>query len=133
MTGCVERADQLTPNNPPAPAGTTVDSQMYMLIKAATPQSASAPTSAGAVGTTGTSAPAGTTYRLDGDIAKISPHVGHRVEVMGAVIEQPTGTSIVGATPDPANPGAVANPLATTVAPHFRVDSIRMLADVCPR
>jgi len=134
LTGCIERADQVAPAPVSPAAGSTVDSQMFVLIKAESPVSALP----GAVGTTGTaatagtSAPAGSTYRLDGDLAKIAPHVGHRVEITGS-FEQPTGTTIVGATPDPNNPGAVANPLAASVAPRLRVDSIKMIADLCPR
>jgi hypothetical protein len=128
LTGCIERADQI------AAAPAAADSQTFVLIKAESPVSA-AP---GAVGTTGTaatagtSAPAGSTYRLDGDMAKIAPHVGHRVEITGS-FEQPTGTTIVGARPDPNNPGAPANPLAASVAPRLKVDSIKMIADLCPR
>jgi hypothetical protein len=135
LTGCVERADQIAPAPVGATAGATVDSQTFVLIKAEAPVAAAASGTSGATGTSGTaqsSAPAGTMYRLDGDVAKIAPHVGHRVEIMGS-FEQPTGTSIVGATPDPNNPGAPANPLAATVAPRLKVDAIKMIADLCPR
>jgi len=128
LTGCIERADQVAPTPIGIAAGGTADSQTFVLVKAQVPVSAApAP-----VGTTGTSAPAGTMFRLDGDLAKIAPHVGHRVEITGS-LEQQTGTSIVGATPDPNDPGAVANPLAASVAPRLKVDSIKMIADLCPR
>jgi len=135
LTGCVERADQIATAPVGAAPGATVDSQTFVLIKAQAPVAAASSGTAGATGTSGaagTSAPAGTMYRLDGDVAKIAPHVGHRVEIMGS-FEPPTGTSIVGATPDPNNPGAPANPLAAAVAPRLRVDSIKMIADLCPR
>ena len=128
LTGCIERADQVAPVPITPAAGATVDSQTFVLIKAEVPKTGTA----GATGTAGTSAPAGAMYRLDGDVSKIAPHVGHRVEITGS-FEQPTGTSIVAATPDPNNPGAPANPLAATVAPRLKVDSIKMIADLCPR
>jgi hypothetical protein len=132
LTGCVERADQVAPAPVGAAAATTADSQTFVLIKAEAPVASASSGTAGATGTSGTSAPAGTMYRLDGDVSKISPHVGHRVEIMGS-FEQPVGTTIVGATPDPNNVGAAANPLAATVAPRLKVDSIKMIADLCPR
>jgi hypothetical protein len=65
-------------------------------------------------------------------MTKVAPHVGHRVEITGS-LEQPTGTTIVGAPLDPNNRGATANPPAASLAPRLKVDSIKMIADLCPR
>jgi hypothetical protein len=109
LTGCIERADQVVDR---ALLATTVDSLTFVLVKAESP-SATKPT-----GTAGATAPseaprdaAPTMYRLDADVAKLNPHVGHKVEV-------------VGAPPAPAVPGEV---------PTVKVESVKMLSDTCAR
>jgi hypothetical protein len=56
-------------------------------------------------------------YRLDGDDAKLTPHVGHKVEITGTV-EQAKG-----ATEAPA--ASAAN------APRLKVDNVKMIAASC--
>ena len=118
LTGCIERADQLTP------AGTsaeTADSQSFVLMKAdATGASASETRSA-----VGTSGAVGPMYRLVGKASDLNTHVGQKVEV--------TGTREAS---DAANAAAQAanatNPSAAN-APRLRVESVKMLAETCPR
>ena len=107
ITGCVERADQVA--SPAATLGTTVDSLTFVLR---TP-----PTET--VGTSGSARPATDRgYRLDGDIAKINPHVGHKVEISGYVTE----------------PAATASGTAGSAeGPKVKVESIRMIAETCGR
>jgi hypothetical protein len=80
-----------------------------------------------AVSTSGTAGTAGTTppstavsseYRLDADDAKLTPHVGHKVEITGTP-EQPSST-----TQPPA--ASAAN------APKLKVDNVKMVASTCP-
>jgi len=134
MTGCVERADQLSGNG--STLGTTaasadVDSLDLVLIKA-TPASESTSANANAARTAGTSgdgaAAVGKMYRLASDTVKINSHVGHRVEISGSVPAAAPGTSAAPAAAalDKGNPSA-AN------APLLKVDRLRMLSDTCPR
>ena len=105
ITGCVERADQMAGA---ATLGTTVDSLHFVLINL--PE--------GPVGTSGTKAGIDKGYRLDADVEKLNPHVGHNVEIVGFVEE----------------PAAAINGPATSVnGPMVKVDSIKMLSETCGR
>ena len=113
VRGCVERADQVTPND----TTTTVDSLSFVLIK---------PMADKATGTTGTvtadAARANTDtdprlYRLDGTVDQLNPHVGQKVEIVGTV-ETPTEPK---GTISPAN------------VPRLKVESVKMLSATCPR
>jgi len=107
ITGCVERADQVA--SPAATLGTTVDSMTFVLR---TPPAQTA-------GTTGSARPAADKgYRLDGDTAKINPHVGHKVEISGYVTEGAVATSGTAGSAD---------------GPKVKVESIRMIAETCGR
>jgi hypothetical protein len=128
VIGCVERADQFTAGGTPAPVATTVDSQSFVLIK----EEAAAPAASPAVGTSGTvkagdsvaktATTIGRLYRLDADVSTIRPHLGHKVEVVGTV----DPASSAARPPDPANPSAA-------TAPVLVVDSVKTIADLCPR
>jgi hypothetical protein len=113
VSGCVERADQMQS----AAATTTVDSLSFVLIK---------PTPQKPVGTTGTISlgpdvnltNSDRMYRLDAPIEQLNPHVGHKVEVTGTVVDVATG---------PAGAGSSTN------APRLKVDAVKMLDATCPR
>jgi len=127
VTGCVERADQVTPAG--STAGTSVDSLDFVLMKAPDATSASAAGSATAkseASATGTSGSAGMPlYRLQAETGKLNPHVGHKVEITG--MRDAAGQSAS------QTPGA-ANATATGAnAPHLRVESVKMLAESCRR
>ena len=111
VTGCLKKAE--------APTGTSgaasrMDTTKFLLTNAA-------------IGTTGTAGTAGTTppssavsseYRIDGDDAKLTPHVGHKVELTG--------------TPDMA-PSATQPPAASAAnAPKLKVTDVKMVAAACP-
>jgi hypothetical protein len=59
-------------------------------------------------------------YRLDADVSKLNPHVGHKVEVTGTVVTPAT-------TSGGADPSSAAN------AAKVRVDRVRMLSETCGR
>jgi len=110
ISGCVERADQVAS---PASAGTTVDSLSFVLINAPSQT----------VGTSG-SAEAGRRdasmdkgYRLDGEVEKLNPHVGHKVEIAGTVVE----------------PAATNAAASSANGPKVKVESIKMLSETCAR
>jgi len=106
LSGCVEKAPADT-SAPPASASTT--GPAFILTNAAA-------TATSAVGTTGSMKPAAK-YRLDVDDAKISAHVGHKVEVTGTVDEQSSSSSSATAS--------------TASSPKFKVDSVKMIAAEC--
>lgn len=116
LVGCVERADQVLAREN---LGTTVDSLTFVLVKAeegkASDQPAAAPSAAGQN--------IGKTYRLDGDLDTINPHVGHRVEVTATIPSAPVGTSGRGDV----EPGAAGSP------PTVKVESVKMLSSTCAR
>jgi hypothetical protein len=106
ITGCVERADQVA--GAASTLGTTVDSLSFVLL---TPPS-------GTAGTSGTkNAGSDKGYRLDGDVKKLNPHVGHKVEISGFVDE----------------PAATGGTAAAANGPKVKVESIKMLAETCGR
>jgi hypothetical protein len=125
VTGCIERADQMTSAG--SAVGTSVDSLDFVLIKAPESPAASAANAAtpadrpGAVGTSGTAAPP--MYRLQSDTEKLNPHVGHKVEVIGTR-DATAGSSAPSAT--------AASPSAAN-APRLHVESVKMLAESCGR
>lgn len=115
LTGCVERADQMTPSGT---AATTVDSQSFVLIHAA--KSGTAESRSEAVGTSGTANTAkASMYRLDAEGSTLNPHVGHKVEVTGAL--------------DAAGAPATTDPPSAENAPRLKVDTVKMLAETCAR
>jgi hypothetical protein len=90
--------------------GTTVDSLSFVLRDM--PPS-------GTAGTTGVKGNAASDkgYRLDADVAKLNPHVGHKVEITGYV-DEPAAT----------------NGAATSVnGPKVKVETIKMIAETCGR
>ena len=118
VTGCVAKAQQAAS----APTGTagaagaaaTEKETKFVLSGAAISPSATAGT-AGA--TTPSTTAVASEYRLDADDAKLTPHVGHKVEITGTV-DEPKG-----ATQAPA--ASAAN------APKLKVDNLKMVAPSC--
>jgi len=117
VTGCVHRAQPEAPTGTTGTRETTASSSeiKFVLANASLSQS-------GTTGTSGTTAPAATAisseYRLDTDESKLSPHVGHKVEVTGTV-EQPSRT-------EQKPPASAAN------APTLKVDNVKMVSTTCP-
>jgi hypothetical protein len=70
-------------------------------------------TSAAKPATSKETTPIASSYRLSAEDSKLSPHVGHKVEISGTV-EQPSASAS----------GAAA-------APTLKVDNVRMIAATC--
>lgn len=114
VTGCVERADQVAGAST---AAATVDSLTFMLIHAEIGTAADTqPT--GTSGTKGDNK--GTSYRLDGDIARLNPQVGHKVEITGTLEAAAPATASV----EPASPSN---------APQLKVAHIKVVSETCAR
>lgn len=128
MTGCVERADQLMTGGANTLA-TSIDSLDFVLIRAkVSGAEPSAPVgTAGSGGVPGASARPddriGEMFRLDGETAMLNPHVGHQVEVVG---------TRTGANPA-RDPRASASTPTLATAPTVRVESVKMIAETCPK
>jgi hypothetical protein len=110
ISGCVERADQVAP---PASAGTTADSLSFVLIS--TPPERVGTTGSAGAENRGASMDKG--YRLDAEVGKLNPHVGHKVEIAGTVVE----------------PAAATGAASAANGPKVKVDSIKMVAETCAR
>jgi hypothetical protein len=115
VSGCLNRA-QASPTGTSGTAGAAASAMAtkFVLTSAAISPSATA-------GTSGTANPASAVaseYRLDADDAKLTPHVGHKVEITGTV--QP--------------PAAATQPPAASAAnaPTLKVDNVKMVAATCP-
>lgn len=113
VTGCVAKAEPGATGTAGAAGSAATAKEAKFVLKDAT---------AGASGPAGTAgaekAPASATaseYKLDGDDAKLTPHVGHKVEITG--------------TADEAK-GAAAS-ASSTSTPTLKVDSVKMIASSC--
>ena len=111
LTGCLEHADEV--RNPVA-NDTTLDSLTFILTRAL-PSTSSTSAAAAAVGTTGTMP---RSYRLEASVQRLGTHVGQKVEITGTLSERPT---------EPAGTGTTAN------MPRVAVDSVKVIAAICPR
>lgn len=94
---------------------TMARSQFVLNAAALTAEGKAAPAPVGTSGTTATS------YQLQGDVATLTPHLNHRVEITGTV--QSSAASTTGA--------ANARPGSTAAGTTLRVDSVKMLAETC--
>ena len=117
VTGCVAKAQPAATGTAGAPgaAASAKDEAKFVLSNASLSPSGAA----GTAGTAGAPATAiASEYKLDGDDAKLTPHVGHKVEITGTVQESK------GATEAPA--ASAAN------APKLKVDNLKMVSPSCP-
>lgn len=114
VTGCVGRAQEQQATTGTTGAAMATPETKFVLTNASVKTSET-------TGTTGTAAPSTTAisseYRLDSDDAKLTTHVGHKVEITGTV-EQPSRT-------EQKPPASAAN------APTLKVDTVRMIASTC--
>jgi hypothetical protein len=107
ITGCLERTKESAETN---------NRTTFVLRNLAIP-----PATTGAVGTSGSeNLPKATSYRLEAEDSKLSPHVGHKIEVTGTVEDRP-----MSATGTPAATGSAPE------APKFKVEMVKMIASSC--
>jgi hypothetical protein len=106
VAGCVAKAPQGPTGTTGAAAGGAASAKepKFVLSNAAASETA---------GTAGAAAggPIASEYKLDGDDAKLTPHVGHKVEITGTVAEAKGG--------------------AASGAPTLKVDNVKMVAPSC--
>ena len=121
VTGCVQRAASAAPTGTSGTAGAAVPDTQFIL--------ANASAGTATAGTSGATSPPSSAmataprYRLDDSgESKVSPHVGHKVEINGTLDEQSHSAGATG-TAGATSTGAT--------APKLKVDSIRMIASTC--
>lgn len=113
IQGCVEKGAGAASATPGATG--TSGASAYVLSNAMRPTG----TSGSAAGATASIAPS---YRLDADDAKLSGHVGHKVEITGTLdLASASGS------------GSASGSAATAAsAPRLKVESVKMIAAMCP-
>jgi hypothetical protein len=105
ITGCLERSKESVATN-----------DRFMLNNIVP----NAPSMTGTVGPRGSEkAPMASSYRLDADDSKLSPHLGHKIEITGTVEDRPMSAGT------PAASGW------TTEAPKLKVETVKMIASSC--
>ena len=118
VTGCIQRAEQPPTTTTTGTAASTrgMNETKFVLTNAASTTGTTATT--GTTGTTPSTTAVASEYRLDADDAKLTPHVGHKVEISGTA-EQPPRT-----TQPPAASAAK--------APKLKVNTVKMISSTCP-
>jgi hypothetical protein len=138
VTGCLQR-DSATAT--PGATGTsgsaaTASKSDTKFVLNVSPSSSTAGTAGSTAGTAGSSSAAtASSYKLDADDAKLTPHVGHKVEITGTVDKSSSsstagGTTAGGTTAGGTTAGAASSTMASN-APKLKVDSVRMIASSC--
>jgi hypothetical protein len=118
VTGCLQRAAAGSVGT----RGTVDESRPPAEPKFVLTNAATGPL--GTVGTSGTTKSATSEYRLQGDDAKFTPHIGHKVEITGVVDHESDATA------SPATAGRSGGAAAS--APKLTVDTVRMVSLTCP-
>ena len=120
VEGCVQRGTASNSATPGTVGTSGSPSTGFVLANAvkptATAGATSAPPTAERPSAAAGSASIATSYRLDADDSKLSPHVGHKVEITGSV--------------DDSSGAPAAGPNATSL-PKLKVDSVKMVAATC--
>ena len=115
IEGCIQRhaITSTAPSSTPGAVGTSGSLSSSFVLTDVTK----------AIGTSGRAEPDAPkpTYRLDAEDSKLSPHVGHRVEVIGTLDEMAEKTSGL----------SDADAAKIAAAPKLKVESVRMIASNC--
>ena len=117
VSGCIQKAEPSAGATGTAGSTAASDTTKFVL-KNVSSAGAGAAGTAGTAGTAGASAAGAmvSEYRLDADDAKLSPHVGHKVEITGTVDKSASGAAST----------------AATASPKLKVDSVKMVSATCP-
>jgi hypothetical protein len=137
IQGCIQRNTQASSATTGATgtAGSTTES--FVLANAMRPAGAAASATAGAPPMSIASS-----YRLDAEASKLSPHVGHKVEITGTLENRMAGASASSATPSTStstttSTSASGTSTSTTTstsmaaAPQLKVENVKMIAASC--
>ena len=132
ITGCVGKAEQTATGTSGVAGAAATNKDAKFVLKDASKSPSSATGTAGAEGASATSASA-TEYKLDGDDAKLTPHVGHKVEITGTVDDKgaSSSSSSASATASPSTSPSASASTSSTNTPTLKVDSVKMIASSC--
>ena len=108
VEGCIQRSAATATAGAAGTSGSAKSDSGFVLASAMKP--------AGTSGASASSAPIASSYKLDADASKLTPHVGHKVEISGTVEPSPSSSASASA---PAAP------------PTLKVDNVRMIAATC--
>jgi hypothetical protein len=114
VSGCIQRATH-APTGTSGTAGAAAENDAKFTL---TNASLSTTGTTGTAGSMPPSTAVASEYRLDADDAKLTPHVGHKVEISGTVEQAASST--------PSSASSAAN------APKLKVDAVKMIASTCP-
>ena len=111
VTGCVQKADPSSASTTTGAESSAADTSPKFVLANVMRSGEPAGTS-GAAGAA--RANSGPKYPLAGDASKLTPHVGHQVEITGSFESSSSA------------PG-------TSGAPRLKIDSLRMISEACPQ
>jgi hypothetical protein len=117
VTGCIQRAPAGTTGTSGTTGATSASEPKFVLDHAAASPASPTGTSGAAPAT-----PVTSTYRLNADDAKLTPHVGHKVEISGTVDTMATKTS-----PDSSASSSAPSANGATL----KVETVKMIAASC--
>jgi hypothetical protein len=116
VEGCIQRSASASATAGAAgTAGSASSDSGFILASAMKPAGTSGSSAS-------SSAPIASSYRLDADASKLTPHVGHKVEISGTV--QPAASSSSSAS-------GSASSASASAAPTLKVDNVKMIAATC--
>lgn len=130
VTGCLQRDTASATPGATGTSGSTSSASKSdtKFVLNVTPASSSSPSTSSTTSSTPSAAGtagAASSYRLDADDAKLTPHVGHKVEITGTLDKSSSSTAPSGST------SSAASPSSSSMAPKLKVDSVRMIASSC--
>ena len=126
VEGCIQRGTGSSTAGATGTAGSSGDA--FILANAMK----STGTSGSSSGSSSSSSASGmaSSYRLDADASKLSPHVGHKVEITGT-LESSMSSSSSSSPSSGAAGGATSSASSTASAPRLKVDNVKMVSTTC--
>jgi hypothetical protein len=117
VQGCIQPSVDAVSATPDAVAANTSGSvstaTAYILASAMKPTGTSGSSASG-------SAAVAPTYQLAAEDSKLTPHVGHKVEITGMLV-----------SPGRASASAASSAAGVAPAPTLKVENVKMIADTC--
>jgi hypothetical protein len=117
VQGCIQPSVNAVSATPDTVAvgtsGSVSTATAYILARAMKPTGTSG-------STTSASAPIAPTYQLSAEDSKLTPHVGHKVEITGTLV-----------SPSKSASSRAASAAGLAPAPTLKVENVKMIADTC--
>ena len=116
VEGCIQRSASASATAGAAgTAGSASSDSGFILASAMKPAGTSGSSAS-------SSAPIASSYKLDADASKLTPHVGHKVEISGTVQASSSSSSSASGS---------ASSSSASAAPTLKVDNVKMIAATC--